>query len=277
MSRVSILILTLNEEVNLRDCIDSCAWSDDIIVFDSMSEDHTLEIAKERGARVVQSRFYNYAAQRNAALATVSYKHPWVLMVDADERVSAELATEIETAIAGVGADIAMFRMRRKDFFQGQWLRRSSGYPTWFGRLVKLGHVRVEREINEEYVPDGRVEDLRSHLYHFPFNKGIAYWIERHNRYSTLEALAKIAIHREPVELPKLFGRDPVARRRTLKKISYRLPMRPLMVFLYLYVFRLGALDGRAGFQFIRMRAMYERLIDLKVMESKRRNRGLSV
>jgi glycosyltransferase involved in cell wall biosynthesis len=277
MSRVSILILTLNEEVNLRDCIDSCAWSDDIIVFDSMSEDHTLEIAKERGARVVQSRFYNFAAQRNAALTTVSYKHPWVLMVDADERVSAELATEIETAIAGVGADIAMFRMRRKDFFLGQWLRRSSGYPTWFGRLVKVGHVRVEREINEEYVPDGRVEYLRSHLYHFPFNKGIAYWIERHNRYSTLEALAKIAMRREPVELPKLFGRDPVARRRTLKRISYRLPMRPLMVFFYLYVFRLGALDGRAGFQFSRMRAMYELLIDLKVMESKRRSRGLSV
>jgi glycosyltransferase involved in cell wall biosynthesis len=277
MSLVSVLILTLNEEANLAECIDSCAWSDDIVVFDSLSQDRTREIGLAKGARGFERSFDNYASQRNAALTTVSYKHNWVLMVDADERVPEDLATEIKNTLPQVDVRTVMFRMRRKDFFLGQWLRRSSGYPTWVGRLVKVGHVLVEREINEEYVHDGRVEYFRSHLYHFPFNKGIAYWVERHNRYSTMEVVEKLAMHREPIEPRKLLGRDPVARRRTLKKISYRLPMRPLIVFLYLYVLRLGVLDGRAGFYFSRMRATYELLIDLKVMETKRRQRGLAV
>ncbi len=162
MSAVSVLILTLNEEGNLAECIDSCGWSDDIVIFDSMSQDRTVEIARAKGARVFERRFDNYAAQRNAALTTVSYQHEWVLMVDADERVPPDLVAEMQTAVAAVGDEVAMFRMRRKDYFLGKWLRRSSGYPSWFGRLVRLGRVRVEREVNEEYIAQGRVEHLRS-------------------------------------------------------------------------------------------------------------------
>jgi glycosyltransferase involved in cell wall biosynthesis len=277
MSNVSILILTLNEEANLAECIDSCAWSDDIVVFDSMSQDRTLEIAKSKGVKVLQRRFDNYAAQRNAALTTVEYKHPWVLMVDADERVPPKLAAEIESAVAGAGADIAMYRFRRKDFFFGKWLRRSSGYPSWFGRLVRLGRVRVEREVNEEYIADGRVEHLSEHLHHYPFNKGIAYWFERHNRYSTMEAIAKLRQSNGRIELRAIFSGDPIDRRRALKQLLYRMPLRPLIVFFYLYIIRLGILDGRAGFHFSRMRAAYEMLIDLKVIETRRRQRDLAV
>jgi glycosyltransferase involved in cell wall biosynthesis len=277
MNGVSILILTLNEEANLAECIDSCGWSDDIVVFDSMSEDRTLEIAKTKGVRLVQRRFDNYAAQRNAALTTVPYKNPWVLMVDADERVSPELAAEIAATMAGVAADVALFRIRRKDFFLGKWLRRSSGYPSWFGRLVRLGHVRVEREVNEEYIADGEVGHLKAHLHHYPFNKGIAYWFERHNRYSTMEAIAKMGMHNDRIVVRELFAWDPIDRRRMLKLCLYRLPLRPLIVFLYLYIVRLGFLDGRAGFYFGRMRAAYEMLIDLKVIEARRRQRKLAV
>jgi glycosyltransferase involved in cell wall biosynthesis len=277
MNGVSILILTLNEEANLAECIDSCGWSDDIVVFDSMSEDRTLEIAKTKGVRLVQRRFDNYAAQRNAALTTVQYKNPWVLMVDADERVSPELAAEIATTMAGVGADVALFRIRRKDFFLGKWLRRSSGYPSWFGRLVRLGHVRVEREVNEEYIADGEIGHLKTHLHHYPFNKGVAYWFERHNRYSTMEAIAKMGMHNDRIVVRELFARDPIDRRRMLKQCLYRLPLRPLIVFFYLYIVRLGFLDGRAGFYFGRMRAAYEMLIDLKVIEARRRQRKLAV
>jgi glycosyltransferase involved in cell wall biosynthesis len=277
MSGVSVLILTLNEEANLAECIESCGWSDDIVIFDSMSEDRTLEIADAKGVRVIQRRFDNYATQRNAALTTVPYKNPWVLMVDADERVSPELAAEIGAAIAGAGADAALFRMRRKDFFFGRWLRRSSGYPSWFGRLVRLGRVRVEREVNEEYIADGQVGHLEAHLHHYPFNKGIAYWFERHNRYSTMEAIAKAGMRNERIMVTELFARDPIDRRRMLKKFLYRLPLRPLIVFFYLYVLRLGFLDGRAGFHFSRMRAAYEMLIDLKVIENRRRQRNLVV
>ncbi len=272
-----MLILTLNEESNLAECIDSCAWSDDIVVFDSMSTDRTVPIAIEKGARVVERRFDNYAAQRNAALTTVQYRHPWLLMVDADERVPPDLAAEIQATVTAAGEDVAMYRMRRKDHFLGKWLRRSSGYPTWFGRLVRIGRIRVEREVNEEYIADGRIEHLDSHLHHFPFNRGIAYWFERHNRYSTMEAAAKLGMHDQRIVLRALFDGDPIGRRRTLKQLLYYVPFRPLIVFLYLYIVRLGILDGRAGFHFSRMRATYEMLIDLKVVESRRRGQGFPV
>jgi glycosyltransferase involved in cell wall biosynthesis len=277
MSGVSVLILTLNEETNIADCIDSCRWSDDIVVLDSLSQDRTREIAAAKGARVVERRFDNYAAQRNAGLTAVTYKHPWVLMVDADERVPPELADEIAARVAAAAPGQVMFRLRRKDFFLGQWLKRASGYPTWFGRLVRLGHVEVTRDVNEEYVAHGDIGYLDEHLHHYPFNKGVTYWFERHNRYSTLEAQASVALHVEAVRSLSLFSLDPVARRRALKQILYRVPLRPAIVFFYLYVIRLGLLDGRAGYYFSRMRAAYELFIDVKVLETKRRRRGLTV
>jgi glycosyltransferase involved in cell wall biosynthesis len=277
MSGVSVLILTLNEEINIGECIDSCRWSDDLVVFDSCSSDRTREIALAKGARVLQRPFDNYAAQRNAALSTVTYAHPWVLMVDADERVPPDLAAEIADSIHRVNDRVVMFRMRRKDFFLGKWLKRSSGYPTWFGRLVLPGRVHVQREYNEEYIADGDVGHLKAHLHHLPFNKGIDYWYERHNRYSHMEAVLTLKMRGAPVSSFNLFVADAIERRRRLKQIAYRVPMRPLMVFIYLYIVRMGILDGRAGFYFSRMRAAYEMMIDLKVMELKRRKRGLPV
>jgi glycosyltransferase involved in cell wall biosynthesis len=275
MSGVSVLILTLNEEINIGECVDSCRWSDDLVVFDSCSSDRTREIALSKGARVFQRPFDNYAAQRNAALANVTYAHPWVLMVDADERVPAELAAEIAESVRSVNDRVVMFRMRRKDFFLGKWLKRSSGYPTWFGRLVMPGRVHVQREYNEEYLADGDVAHLKAHLHHLPFNKGIDFWFERHNRYSSMEAALTLRMRSAPVSSFNLFVADALERRRRLKQIAYRMPMRPLMVFIYLYIVRMGMLDGRAGFYFSRMRAAYEMMIDLKIMELKRRERGL--
>lgn len=277
MSSISVVILTLNEEANLAECIDSCAWSDDVVVFDSLSEDRTREIALGKGARVIERPFDNYAAQRNAALTTVNYKHAWVLMLDADERVPEDLAAEAQAGVASARSDTVMYRMRRKDFFLGQWLKRSSGYPTWFGRLIRLGRVHIERDVNEEYIADGQVGFLAAHLHHYPFNRGIAYWFERHNRYSSMEATAKVAMQGEPLNSRGLFSADPITSRRTMKRLLYRVPLRPLIVFLYLYIFRLGILDGRAGFYFSRMRAAYEFFIDMKVLETKRRRRGLAV
>jgi glycosyltransferase involved in cell wall biosynthesis len=274
MTSISVLILTLNEELNLAECIDSCAWCDDIVVFDSCSTDRTREIATRKAVRFVQRRFDNYAAQRNAALTEVAYKHPWVLMVDADERTPQDLIQEMTAAVATVDSDTVLFRMRRKDYFLGQWLRRSSGYPSWFGRLVRLGGVRVEREVNEEYIADGKIVHLESHLHHYPFNKGITYWYERHNRYSNMEALMKVDACSSRFSPAAVFRGDPIDRRRALKQLLYRLPMRPSVWFLYLYVFRMGFLDGAAGLAFSRMRASYETMIDMKVLELERRRRG---
>lgn len=277
MTPISVVILTLNEEVNLGQCLDSCAWCDDIVVVDSFSSDRTPDIAASHGARVIQRVFDNYAGQRNAALTEVTYRHPWVLMVDADERIPEELVREMREAVTHATADTVLFRMRRKDYFMGRWLRRSSLYPTWFGRLMRPGRVHIERDINEEYLADGQVEHLQGHLLHYPFNKGIAYWFERHNIYSSMEALAKARERTEALSLRALIGRDPVARRRALKRLAYRLPLRPSLVFVYLYIVRLGFLDGRAGLTYSRMRASYERLIDLKVLEAQRRATGAPV
>jgi glycosyltransferase involved in cell wall biosynthesis len=277
MTAVSVLILTLNEEANLAGCLNSCSWSDDVVVFDSNSSDHTIEIAKSGGARVYVRPFDNYAAQRNAALQSVSYRNPWVLMVDADERVPKDLVEEISKTVCEVDDSTAMYLMRRKDYFFGRWLKRSSGYPTWFGRLVRPNRVRVEREINEVYVADGRVGRLAAHLEHHPFNKGITWWFDRHNRYSSMEAVLLAKERSLALDWVGCVSRDPLRRRRSLKQIAYRVPGRPLLMFLYLYFVRLGLLDGRAGLNYCLMRVCYEFMIDLKRREIATRTPGLPV
>jgi glycosyltransferase involved in cell wall biosynthesis len=274
---ISVLILTLNEEVDLPACLKSVNWCDDVVVYDSFSTDGTTRIAESAGARVFQRRFDNYAAQRSAALTEVNYKYPWVLIVDADERWDQSLFEEIKAAIQNGDKEICLYHFRRKDFFQGRWLRRSTGYPTWAGRLVRFGRVRVEREINEEYRTDGKYGYLKGHFIHYPFNKGIAFWYERHNRYSSMEAPKLIEETGESLQLSGIFSKNPVIRRKSLKRLAYRLPGRPLIVFLYLYLFRFGFLDGGPGLSYCILRSFYEYMIDLKVKEMRRRDKGLPI
>lgn len=277
MNNVSVLILTLNEEINLPDCLDSVSWSDDIVVFDSYSSDRTVEIAKASGARVIQRRFDDYAAQRNAALNQVQYKHPWILMVDADERVTPELRDEIEAVLQTEPNGTTLYRMRRKDMFLGKWLRRSSGYPTWFGRLFKKGHLWVERQVNEEYHTDGKVGYLQEHLIHYPFKKGITFWLERHNRYSSMEAETLIMEVQGTLKSKDIFSSAPIIRRKALKQLAFRLPGRPFLVFCYLYFTHLGFLDGRAGLTYSALRGIYEYMIDVKVKELRRQQKAIHV
>lgn len=275
---VSVLILTLNEEINLQACLESVAWSDDIVVFDSYSSDRTVEIAKATGARVVQRKFDNYAAQRNAALNDVDYKYPWILMVDADERWDESLYKEMAEAISSTtNNDISIFHFRRKDMFMDKWLKHSLASSTWSGRLVRLGDISVERKINEEYHAKGKKGYLNGKFIHYPFNKGITFWLERHNRYSSMEAEALIKEVQSNLRLRDLFSTDPTIRRKFLKQIAFRMPCRPLLVFCYLYFARMGFLDGRPGFTYCCLRAIYEYMIDLKVKELRRRKKGLPI
>jgi glycosyltransferase involved in cell wall biosynthesis len=238
---------------------------------DSHSDDRTVELSQAAGAEVVYRAFDNYAAQRNFGLHQISYRTPWVLMLDADERMTPELHQEIVHRLSAPNAADALFRMRRKDMFMGRWLRRSSGYPTWFGRLARSDSVHIEREINEEFVTTGEVGYLDAHLVHFPFNKGVAYWIERHNRYSTMEAATLVKESRGNIQWNALFSRDPATRRKWMKQIAYRMPGRPVLIFLYLFLFRGGWLDGRAGLAFCALRFMYECMINAKIQEAKQK------
>ncbi|RWQ02827.1 MAG: glycosyltransferase family 2 protein [Mesorhizobium sp.] len=263
----SVLILTYNEAVNIADCIASIPWREQIYVLDSESTDGTAKIAEEMGAVVVTRPFTDYADQRNFGL-TLAGLDEWIVMLDADERMTRELAAEIEHHIETADASVAMFRVRRKDLFLDRWLRRSSGYPTWFPRVFRRGRVLVERKVNESYRADGSAKELEGHILHFPFNKGLDWWLERHNRYSTMEARL---IRGTPITLRTvrcLVSRDPGARREAQKNLAYRIPGRPFLVFIYLYIVRLGILDGAAGYQFACLRLAYEIMIDAKAAHS---------
>ncbi len=275
--KVSVVILTFNEEINLPECLESLKWCDDIVVFDSFSTDRTIEIAGAARIRVIQRPFDNYGAQRTAALNEVDYKHPWLLMVDADERVPSDLASEIESKLSYPETGMTLYRVRRKDFFMGRWLRHSSGYPTWFGRLMKVGHVTIERIINEEYQTEGKVGYLQSHLIHYPFNKGFSAWLEKHDQYSTMEAELIEIRKKKDIKLSDLWVKDPSIRRKSIKSLVYRLPGRPFIMFLGLYIIRGGLLEGRAGFIYCMLKSFYEFLINCKVVENRMRRRGLSL
>ncbi|HVN44305.1 MAG TPA: glycosyltransferase family 2 protein [Steroidobacteraceae bacterium] len=273
---ISVLILTLDEEVNLAGCLDSVAWSDDVVVLDSFSHDHTVDIARQRGVRLYQRTFDNYANQRNFGLHEIDYRHPWVLMLDADERVPEDLHLEMQDATRAAAPDVALFRMRRRDYLFGRWIRRSSGYPTWFGRLVRVGRAWLQRPFNEETHVDGEAMSLQCHLDHYPFNKGFSAWIEKHDRYSTMEARLRTV---EPAgeRWSGLFAPDPAKRRRAQKVWLNGMPLRPLVVFAGLYFIKGGVLEGRAGLTFSLLRAWYEYFIDCKARELRRRSAGLPV
>jgi glycosyltransferase involved in cell wall biosynthesis len=265
---ISVIILTLNEENNIKACINSLSFSDDVVLLDSGSSDKTIKIAKKSGARVCERKFDNYAAQRNFGLS-LDFKYDWILMIDADERVSPELVNEIESVINKPENPNTLYRLRRKDYFMNKWIKHSSGYPTWFGRLMKKGEVEVRREINEEYYTDGEVGFLKEHLIHYPFNKGIEYWFERHNKYSTMEAKRLLGESVCLADLKDFFHKDPMMRRKIFKSLAYKIPCRPILTFIFLYIFKLGILDGVAGFHYSTMRSIYEYQIDLKMKELK--------
>jgi glycosyltransferase involved in cell wall biosynthesis len=262
----SIAILTYNEQDTLGGCLDSVVWADDVLVFDSFSTDRTVEIARERGARVMQHPFRGYASQRNACLELGAFKHPWVFMLDADERFTPELHAEIDALLRGVDAEFTLFRVRRKDYFLGRWIRRAALYPTWLERLMRHEDVRITREINEHCETEGRVGRLREHIVHHPFAKGLSAWIKRHDLYADMEARQRLE-DTAPLQWRQMLHPDAVTRRAELKRLAYRTPARPLLIFLYLLVARGAVLEGFSGASYSALRAWYELCIDIKCRE----------
>jgi glycosyltransferase involved in cell wall biosynthesis len=273
---VSVLVLTLDEEINIGACLESLAWCDDIVVLDSLSSDRTRSIAEERGARVVTRAFDNWSTHQNWAVANIEFRHPWVLYFDADERCPPELRDEVLQR-AQAEAPEAAFRVRRKDFFMGRWLRHAQLYPTWLVRLFRPGRIRYERLVNPVAMVTGSTGELQEHIIHYPFSHGVSHWIARHNRYSDMEAIEAEKVRGRTGGGGTLWSRDPNERRRALKDIFFRLPARPLVKFLYYYGWRRGFLDGRAGFTYATLQAIYEYLIAVKGAELERRRRGLPV
>lgn len=268
---ISVLILTKNEERDLPECLASVSWSDDIHVFDSFSTDDTVAIAKQAGAQVHQRVFDDYATHRNAALTTVPFKHPWVFLLDADERPTPELSREMQQTVLAADDETTGFRLRRRDFLFGTWLRHAQISPFYI-RLVRPAHARYTRAINEVLEVEGGVADLSYPLDHFPFSKGIAHWVAKHNLYSTMEAEL---IHKQqglqnPSLLKALRAPDFHTRRLHQKALFYRLPGRPIIKWFYMVCIRGAILDGSAGLTYATLQSFYEYLIVLKTKELQR-------
>ena len=268
---ISVLILTKNEEQDLPGCLASVSWSDDVHVFDSFSTDATVSIAEGLGAKVAQRAFDNYATHRNAALDGTCFRHPWVLLMDADERCTSALAHEIAQVVAD-DRDVAAYRIRRRDYFQNTWLRHAQISP-WYIRLVRPELARYTREINEVLEIAGRVGELRAPLDHFPFSKGIGHWLRKHDEYSTMEArlIVQGGGPPHPSLRTALTDRDFHKRRLHQKAIFYRMPGRPLLKWLYMVFVRGAFLDGRPGLTYARLQAIYEYMIVLKTRELRER------
>lgn len=266
---ISVLVLAKNEQKDLPGCLESVAWSDDIVVCDSYSDDNTVEIARSLGARIVSRHFDNWAAHQNWCLRNIEFLNPWVFYIDADERLTSEAVSELLAIASHPNPDFVAYRIRRRDYFQGRHLRHVQTSP-WYIRFFRPEFVRYERLVNPVTLVDGLVGDLRHPLDHHPFSKGLSHWFSRHNSYSTLEAI-QIMQNRasnEHFSFPAAFlERDFNRRRFHQKELFYRLPARPLIKFFLLYVCKLGFLDGRPGFTYALLQAIYETLILLKVHE----------
>lgn len=274
---VSVLVPIRNEAANLRRCLGSVQWADEIFVVDSESTDDSGAIARDMGATLVQFHFNGtWPKKKNWALENLPFRNEWVLILDADELLPTSAAQEIADAIANVDG-IAGYWINRRFFFLGRWLRHSY-YPNWNLRLFRHAVGRYERlttaetrsgdnEVHEHVVVKGPTARLRCEMDHYAFPT-IEVFIEKHNRYSNWEArvAADKFLHGRSDELSS----DAVERRRRLKRLSHRLPFRPFLRFLYIYIWQKGFLDGRDGYYFARLHALYEFLSVAKTYELRR-------
>ena len=265
---ISIFILTHNEEKDIAACIESALVSDDVIVVDSCSCDRTVDIAQTYPVRVVQHAFESHGRQRTWMLHHIETKYPWSYILEADERLTPELYAECVTA--SQTGDHVGYYVAERVMFMNRWIRHSTQYPRYQLRLLDKQHVwfddygHTERE-----VCDGSTGFLKATYPHYTCSKGFSRWLDKHNRYSSDEAAETLKqLEQHPIDWQALFfGRTEVARRRALKDLSLRLPLRPLVRFVYMYFGLGGILDGRAGFTWCMLQAFYEYLILLKVWE----------
>jgi glycosyltransferase involved in cell wall biosynthesis len=277
---VSVLVPIKNEAANLPRCLAAVSWADEIFVVDSHSTDGSIEIAQAHGAQVVQFDFNGtWPKKKNWALENLAFRNTWVFILDADEVLPAAAEEEFGRAIANAG-EIAGYWINRRFMFMGRWLRHSY-YPNWNLRLFRHPLGRYEKltdsntnsgdnEVHEHVIVQGPTGRLRCEMDHYAF-PSVEVFVEKHNRYSNWEA--RVSADRRLSGSAAQIRSEPVERRRKLKLLSQRLPCRPLLRFLYIYLWQRGFLDGREGYYFARLHAMYELLSVAKTYELAKREK----
>lgn len=271
MADLTAVILTKNEEINIKPCIQSVqSVAKRIIVIDSFSDDKTVEYAKALGAEVYRNNFVDYATQFNWGLDHTGIQTRWVLRIDADERFSSELSDEVEKQCAEHSDDeVNGFVLRYKVFFMGKWLKYGGIYPFRKLCIFKYGIGRIERRKMDEHTAllSGASEELKNDALHYDF-KNLNYWIQKHNWYATREVQDYLE-GTNSADSEDLADRK-ITNKRKLKSDYYKLPrfFRAHLYFIYRYYFRLGFLDGEEGRIFHFLQAYWYRfLVDAKIYE----------
>src|SRR5256885_2685573 len=271
---VSVLVPIKNEAANLPRCLDSIRWADEVFVVDSQSTDGSIEIAQQHGAQVVQCELNGtWQKKKNWALENLPFRNDWVFILDADEVLPPEAEPEFAKAIADAG-EVAGYWINRRFRFMGKWLRHSY-YPNWNLRLFRHSLGRYEKlteadtqsgdnEVHEHVIVNGPIGRLRCEMDHYAF-PSVEVFVEKHNRYSNWEA--RVSAERKLAGSDAQISSSAVGRRRKLKELSQHLPFRPLLRFLYIYIWQKGFLDGREGYYFARLHAFYEFLSMAKTYE----------
>jgi glycosyltransferase involved in cell wall biosynthesis len=239
---ISIIILTKNEEADLPGCLASVKWSDDIHVLDSGSTDKTIEVAKQFGAKFSSNAFESFGKQRNFALEHLNIQYEWILFLDADEIVTEKFRSAMFSAISAADDQIAGFYCCWKMILENRWLKHCDNFPKWQFRLLRknraqftdFGHGQKEGNVL------GSIAYINEPYLHYGFSKGWTHWLERHNRYSSQEAIARLQ-HRPPFK--NIFSRHGSSRNPALKSWLSKLPGWPLLRFFQAYFLNLGFLE----------------------------------
>lgn len=275
---ITVVILTFNEERHIERCLCSVmAFAKDIVIVDAFSSDRTVEYARRLGARIFQNPWVNYATQFQWALDHCGIATDWVMRLDADEIVEADLAAAMDVGLGNAKPGISGYYVKRKYKFLGQWIRRGGMYPVYVLRVWKTGSGRIEQRWMDEHIVlhDGQADHLDGNIVDDNLNP-VSWWIQKHNGYASREMID--VLNQRYRFLPK---DDTLAQqsessqaqwKRFLKERVYnRLPLfcRPILYFFYRYVVQMGFCDGTLGFGFHLMHALwYRSLVDLKVLEA---------
>jgi glycosyltransferase involved in cell wall biosynthesis len=257
---LSVVVLTLNEEPNIRRCLASVAWADQVVVVDSGSADRTVSLARATGAEVVDQPWLGFSAQREYALQLPQLRHDWVYFVDADEWVSPQLATEIAMSLAD--PQCAGFAHRLRLVYMGTWIRHCGWYPgSWVVRLVDRRYTMYDGSlVGERAFVDGRVRRLANDIVDED-RKGLASWLHKHVRYAQLKCEQGASTGSLPERLRAIRCKGstrPLARSLLKELVFPGIPAKPAALFIYMYIARLGFLDGMAGLRFCLFHAWYE-------------------
>lgn len=245
--KITATVITFNEEHNVAAALESLAWADEIIVVDSESNDHTVEIARRFTDRVFVRPWPGYSAQKNFAAHQAS--NDWIFSLDADERISPELANFIEELKLGGEPEAAAFEMPRLTFYLGRWIKNSGWRPDYKLRLYDRKRARWQGDyLHETLDVDGQVQRLNGNILHYTVRDASEHHL-RMDRYTTLAATQSHAQGKR-ASLASLF-------------------VSPMAVFFRSYIFKLGFLDGIPGLAIARFAAHYEFLKNLKLWEMK--------